>query len=68
VWDVWMSALKWFFVVVAVVGIVLFLYGAKYYDPVVGWVGVALVAATAVGLLMLYVYDELSKRETAQKS
>ena len=63
-----MSAfMKWLLAVVVVIGVALFLYGANYYDSVVGWVGVALVAACVVGLLMLYVYDELAKRSKAQK-
>jgi multisubunit Na+/H+ antiporter MnhB subunit len=60
-----MSLTKWFLVGVAIVGIVLFLYGANYYDPVVGWVGVAFFAAAVVVFLALYVYGELTKK-TAQ--
>jgi membrane-bound ClpP family serine protease len=63
-----MSPLKWFLVVVAIVGIVLFLYAANVYDPVTGWLGVAFVAASIVGLLVLYVYDQLKKKDTGQKS
>ena len=62
-----MSALKWFLVLTAIVGILLFLYGANYYDSVVGWVGVSLVVASLVGLLVLYVYDELTNRTHGQK-
>jgi hypothetical protein len=62
-----MSALKWFLVFVAIVGIMLFLYGANYYDPVVGWVGVSLFAASVVGFLVLYVYGQLAKKEQVQK-
>ena len=62
-----MSALKWFLVLTAIVGFLLFLYGANYYDSIVGWVGVALVAASLVGFLVLYVYDELTKRTHIQK-
>jgi drug/metabolite transporter (DMT)-like permease len=63
-----MSAPKWFLVVVFVIGVVLFLFGANYgtstevYDPVVGWIGVALAAAGMVGFLLIYVYEELTKR------
>ena len=60
-----MSLTKWFLLGVAIVGIVLFLYGANYYDPVVGWVGVAFFAVAVVVLLALYVYGELTKK-TAQ--
>jgi len=63
-----MSAFKWFLVVVFIIGVVLFLYGANYYDPVVGWVGVAVAAAGLVGFLVLYIYDELGKSSISQKS
>ena len=66
---VYVSALKWFFILVAIVAFLLFLYGANYYDAVVGWVGVALLAASLVGFLVFYVYEELMKRAAgAQKS
>ncbi len=64
-----MSSLKWFLIIVAVVGVILFLYGAnygtstEYYDPVIGWVGVALVAASIVVFLALYVYEEVTKKK-----
>ncbi len=64
-----MSSLKWFLIIVAVVGVILFLYGAnygtsaEYYDPVIGWIGVALVAASIVVFLALYVYEELTKKK-----
>ncbi len=63
-----MSAFKWFLVVVFIIGVVLFLYGANYYDPVVGWVGVAVAAAGLVGFLVLYIYDELGNHNNSQKS
>lgn len=62
-----MSTFSWFLVVVFVIGAVLFLYGANYYDPVVGWVGVAVAAVSLVGFLLLYVYGELAKRVSSQK-
>ncbi len=63
-----MSSFKWFLIVVFIIGVVLFLYGANYYDPVVGWVGVAVAAAGLVGFLVLYIYDELEKGSNSQKS
>ena len=57
-----MELIKWFLVGVAIVGIVLFLYGANYYDPVVGWVGVAFFVAAVFVFLVLYVYGELTKK------
>jgi len=61
-----MSVTKWFLVVVAMIGGVLFLYGANCYDPVVGWGGVSLFVASVVGFLVLYVYGELAKRIQVQ--
>lgn len=63
-----MSSIRWFLVVVAIVGIILFLYGANTYDPVTGWLGVAFVAASIVAFLVLYVYGQLTKKDTGQKS
>jgi divalent metal cation (Fe/Co/Zn/Cd) transporter len=57
-----MELIKWFLVGVAIVGIVLFLYGSNYYDPVVGWVGVGFFAVGIVVFLALYVYGELTKK------
>lgn len=57
-----MSLTKWFLLGVAIVGIVLFLYGANYYDSVLGRVGVAFFAAAVVVFLALYVYGELTKK------
>ncbi|TRO44377.1 hypothetical protein E2P42_01555 [Candidatus Bathyarchaeota archaeon] len=57
-----MSLINWFLLGVAIVGIVLFLYGANYYDPVVGWVGVAFFAGAFVVFLALYVRGELTKK------
>ncbi len=67
--DASLTALKWFLIIAAIVGIILFLYGANYgdsvevYDPVVGWAGVAVFVASVVGLLFLYVSGELAKRD-----
>ena len=46
---------------IVVLGVLLFLYGANYYDPTVGWLGVFLFVAGAVSFLALYVYHELTK-------
>ena len=57
-----MSLTYWFLLGVAILGIGLFLYGANYYDPVVGWVGVAFFAVAFVVFLALYVRSELTKK------
>ncbi len=61
-----LRAVTWFLLFAAVIGSLLFLYGANYFDSVVGWIGVSIFAASVVGLLILYVYGELTK--TDQKS
>lgn len=58
-----MSALKWFLATVFVIGVILFLYGANYYDPVVGWVGEVVAAAGLIAFGALYIYEELTKRK-----
>jgi multisubunit Na+/H+ antiporter MnhB subunit len=57
-----MSLTNWFLLGAAIVGIVLFLYGANYYDPGVGWGGVAFFAVAFVVFLALYVRGELTKK------
>lgn len=42
------------------VGVVLFLYGANYYDALVGWTGVALVVGSFFAGILLKVYEVLS--------
>jgi drug/metabolite transporter (DMT)-like permease len=44
-----------------VLGIILFLYGSKYYDNLVGWLGVFLVVGGLLALILLYVYNALSR-------
>jgi membrane-bound ClpP family serine protease len=44
-----------------ILGIILFLIGANYYNAVVGWLGVLLFLGGILILLGLYVYNVLSK-------
>jgi uncharacterized membrane protein YkvI len=48
---------------VALVGIVLFLYGANYYNGTVGWAGIILVIASFIAWVILKVYDFTRKKE-----
>jgi divalent metal cation (Fe/Co/Zn/Cd) transporter len=61
--DVCLQAITWLFLFAAIIGIVLFLYGGNYYDPVVGWIGVFIFIASVGGFLAHYVYGELAKRD-----
>ena len=56
-----MTKSDWACLGIVALGILLFLYGANYYDPTVGWLGVFLFVAGAVSFLALYVYHELTK-------
>lgn len=48
---------------VFIVGVALFLYGANYYDAFVGWTGVALMAGGFFAEVFLKIYEVMSKRE-----
>jgi hypothetical protein len=45
-----------------VTGLVLFVYGANYYNALVGWIGVALVAASLLGEIGFKIYVKTTKR------
>jgi drug/metabolite transporter (DMT)-like permease len=61
-----MTWTDWACLGVAVIGIVLFLYGANYYNAVVGWLGVFLFVGAIVAYLLLYAYKELTKKPATQ--
>ncbi|HXX87892.1 MAG TPA: hypothetical protein VEH86_05550 [Candidatus Acidoferrum sp.] len=48
--------------IVFLLGIVLFLYGANYYDAVTGWIGVFLIVGSIVAYLVMELYVILRKR------
>jgi drug/metabolite transporter (DMT)-like permease len=56
-WDDWLGF------GVIILGIILFLYGANYYDATVGWIGVLLFVGAVVALVVLYVYKSLTQRK-----
>jgi hypothetical protein len=57
-----MSWINWACLGIIVLGVVLFLYGANYYDATVGWAGVYLVIIGLLAILVLYIYGELTKK------
>jgi len=57
-----MTLTSWVCFVLAVIGIVLVLYGANVYNAAVGWVGVYLFLAGVITFLVLYIYGELTKK------
>ena len=56
-----MSRAYWACVGLMVVGFVLFLYGANYYDTAVGWAGEFVFVFGIVAALVVYIYNELKK-------
>jgi hypothetical protein len=54
--------------VVIVLGVVLFLYGANYYNNVVGWAGVYLFAGGIVAYVLLKVFSAATNGGSDQKS
>ena len=57
-----MSWINWACLGIIVLGVVLFLYGANYYEATVGWSGVFLFIAGILAFLVRYIYSELTKK------
>lgn len=47
---------------VFIVGVALFLYGANYYDALTGWIGVALMIGGFFAEIFLKIYEAMRKR------
>jgi hypothetical protein len=47
-------------------GFVLTLYGANFYDALIGWVGVYLFLGGILALVVFYIYGELTKKAEIQ--
>jgi divalent metal cation (Fe/Co/Zn/Cd) transporter len=62
-----MSRTDWACLSAVILGFVLFLYGANFYDAIVGWISVYLFFGGILVFLVLYIYDELTKKEEVQK-
>ncbi len=61
-----MSWMNWACIGVILLGFVLFLYGANYYDAVVGFAGIFLFLAGVIVILALYIYGAFTKKAPAQ--
>ena len=57
-----MSWINWVCAGIVILGIILFLYGANYYDAGVGWTGVFLFIVGVLVFLIHYIYGELTKK------
>jgi divalent metal cation (Fe/Co/Zn/Cd) transporter len=51
---------------IVILGFVLFLYGANFFDAVIGWVGVYLIIGGILVFLLFYIYNELTKKVEVQ--
>ena len=56
-----MSRAYWACLGLMVVGVVLFLYGANYYNAAVGWAGESVFVFGIIAALVVYIYGELKK-------
>lgn len=61
-----MRLMTWACVLVLVVGLILFLYGANYYDSTVGWAGVVLAIGDILVFIILYIYSSRTKEQKFQ--
>jgi len=61
-----MSLTDWACLGTVILGFVLFLYGANFYDAVIGWVGVYLMIGGILVFLLFYIYNELTKKGEVQ--
>jgi len=59
-----MSWIDWSILAVFIAGFLLFLYGANTYNAVVGYGGIYLFIGSIAAYLIIYIYKELSKRNT----
>jgi len=50
-------------VCVIVVGMILFLYGANYYNAVIGWTGFSLILGSFFAEIVFKVYERTRKKE-----
>lgn len=63
-----MSKMDWACLSAIILGFVVFLYGANFYDAFAGWIGVYLFFCGVIAFLVIYIYRELMKKEEAQSS
>jgi membrane-bound ClpP family serine protease len=61
-----LSREDWACIGLIILGIVLFLIGANYYNAIVGWLGVFLFLGGILALIALYVYNVLSEPKSKE--
>ena len=58
-----MSRTDWIYLSVVLFGFMLFLYGANFFNTIVGWIGVYVLMGGIIAFLAIYIYKELTKKE-----
>jgi hypothetical protein len=61
-----MSRIDWASLGIFILGFILFLYGANYYNAIVGWIGVFLGLSAIALIIVRYVYKGLTKMSQPQ--
>jgi arginine exporter protein ArgO len=51
------------FLLLVILGLVLFLYGANYYSALVGWTGIGFLAFAFFGYIALKAYEASTKKK-----
>jgi membrane-bound ClpP family serine protease len=51
------------FLLLVILGLVLFLYGANYYSVAVGWTGIGFVIIAVFGYIALKAYEASTKKK-----
>ncbi len=51
-------------VIVAILGVILLLYGANYYDALVGYLGLLVIIIAIVGAAVIKLFERTRKRES----
>jgi uncharacterized membrane protein YeaQ/YmgE (transglycosylase-associated protein family) len=59
------SWIDWTLLGLFILGFLLFLYGANYYNKVVGFAGIYLFIGTIGAYFIIYLYKELTKKKHA---
>jgi len=57
-----LSRNDWICLLVVLLGVLFFLVGANFYNNMIGWTGVFLLAGGVVAWFVLYIYCELFKK------
>ncbi|NLE03373.1 MAG: hypothetical protein GX638_01035 [Crenarchaeota archaeon] len=57
-----MSRIDWICLGLLLLGVMLFLFGANYYNEVIGWIGFVLFIISIAVLVFMFVYNWTKKK------